>query len=139
MRHNFAGTSYNDGSTASTTGAPEAPTEYCPDETSDSSGIYLCGYELVADIDFAGPMAYPEGHDDDTDDNIDLNGNADGNFTPIGSITGTSFLLFTARFHGNGHASPIWTSSTAIPPLTTSFALIQSISNFSLMLEWIVE
>ncbi len=101
MRHNLAGTSYNDGSTASTAGGPASATDYCDTATNN---VYLCGYELVADIDFAGPDGYPEGHDDDTDDNIDLNGNADGNFTPIGTVTGTNFPAFTARFHGNGHA-----------------------------------
>ena len=34
----------------STTGAPTSATTLCPNETSAGSGIYLCGYELVADI-----------------------------------------------------------------------------------------
>ncbi len=109
MRHNFAGTSYDDeaadtdsGDTGDTTGGPTSPTEYC---ATQRGGVYLCGYELVADIDFAGPDGYPAGHDDDTDDNIDLNGNADGNFMPIGTATTSGTRpAFTGRFHGNGHA-----------------------------------
>ncbi len=83
IRHDLAGASYNDGSTASTTGAPTAQTANCPDETSAGSGIYLCGYELTADIDLAA-------NDQDTGDD-------DSNFEPI---TGA----FTAILDGNGRA-----------------------------------
>ncbi len=51
IRHDLAGHSYNDGSTFSTAGAPEEATENCAEERSAGSGIYLCGYELTADID----------------------------------------------------------------------------------------
>ncbi len=52
----------------------------------------------MADIDFLG-----DGNPDTTGDNIDLS-SGDGNFDPIGTVTGTSFPAFTGRFHGNGHA-----------------------------------
>ncbi len=99
MRHNLAGTTYDDeaadtdtGDAGSTTGAPIAPTTSCNTLT---GGVYLCGYELVADIDFAGSDGDPA----TTDDNIDLNGNTAGNIDPIGSNSNR----FTAQLHGNGH------------------------------------
>ncbi len=102
MRYNIAGTSYDDeaaddttGDTGSTLGGPISATDYCETATNN---VYLCGYELVADIDFLG-----DGNPDTTGDNIDLS-SGDGNFDPIGTVTGTSFPAFTGRFHGNGHA-----------------------------------
>ncbi len=80
IRHDLAGASYNDGSTASTTGAPTEQTANC--ETATNS-VYLCGYELAADIDL-------DADDQDT-------GDADSNFEPI---TGA----FTAILDGNGRA-----------------------------------
>ena len=55
------------------------------------ASIYA-GYELVADIDFAGP----DGDPDATVDNLDENGGTAGNIDPIAGD-------FTAIFHGNGH------------------------------------
>ncbi len=106
MRYNLAGTSYDDeeaddttGDAGSTLGAPISATDYCETATNN---VYLCGYELVADIDFLG-----DGNPETTDDNIDLSAGA-GNFDPIGTATydGATPLpsYFTGRFHGNGHA-----------------------------------
>ncbi len=97
MRHNFAGTSYDDeeaddttGDAGSTLGAPDEATANCGTAT---NSVYLCGYELVADIDFS----------DDGDGNpIDQNGDTAGNFEPIGSDQSGS--RFTAQLEGNGHS-----------------------------------
>ena len=98
MRHDLAGKSYDDeaddggGNEGDTSGAPTSATTLCPDETSVGSGIYLCGYELVADIDFAGP----DGDPSTAADNLDENSTTAGNFDPIAGN-------FTALLEGNGH------------------------------------
>ena len=53
IRLNLAGTSYN----GVTTGGPTSATANCPDD-SDSDGVFLCGYELMADLDFAQESSY---------------------------------------------------------------------------------
>ncbi len=97
IRHDLAGASYDDeaddgtGNKGDITGAPTAMTENC--KTATSRSVYLCGYELVDDIDFS---------DDGTGSPIDQNGGTAGNFDPIGSDQ--SGERFTARLHGNGHS-----------------------------------
>ena len=100
MRHNLAGTTYDDedadtgaGDAGITTGAPTAKTPNCATAT---GGFYLCGYELVADIDFAGADGDPA----TTADNLDENSTTAGNFDPIGNNTDGGF---TALLEGNGH------------------------------------
>ncbi len=102
IRFNLAGTSYDDeedddtGNEGSRLGAPESPTANCPIAT---DGVYLCGYELVADIDFSGPDGLPG----TTGDNIDLNGPATiGNLDPMGSDQAGQ--RFRAILEGNGNA-----------------------------------
>ena len=87
IRHNLAGTTYDDeeadsvtGDVGDNTGGPTAATDHCKTAT---DSVFLCGYELTADIDLAAS-------DQDS-------GDADSNFEPI---TGA----FTAVFDGNGHA-----------------------------------
>ena len=100
MRHDLAGKSYDDeaddgaGNEGDTSGAPTRATRFCPEETSVGSGIYLCGYELVDDIDFAGP----DGDPTTTIDNLDLNDTTAGNFDLIGDNTSGHF---TAYLEGN--------------------------------------
>ena len=98
MRHDLAGHSYDDeaddgaGNEGSTAGAPTSTTTLCTIETSGGSGIYLCGYELTANINF---------NDGDGNDSlIDLS-IGPGNFDPIGADAGGQF---TAYFEGNDHA-----------------------------------
>ena len=103
MRNNLAGTTYDDeeddssgGDAGSTTGAPISETANCDTAT---DGVYLCGYELTADIDFSG-----DGNLATTNDNLDLNGSGtgnEGNFEPIGSDENAN-TRFTANLHGNG-------------------------------------
>ena len=101
IRWNLAGTSYDDeeaddttGDAGSTMGAPTLATANCDMAT---GGFYLCGYELVADIDFFGADGAMGGGDD-----VDLNGNTTkGNFDPIAGVRESD--VFTARLYGNGH------------------------------------
>ena len=96
MRHNLAGTTYDDeaddgaGNAGDITGAPTTVTTNCDTATSDS--VYLCGYELTADIDFFGADGSMGGVGANAD--IDLNGGTAGNIDPIAGN-------FTAAFHGN--------------------------------------
>ena len=106
MRYDLAGKSYDDeandgrGNKGDTTGAPHKPHHalHCRNGSSDS-GIYLCGYELVNDIDFSG-----DGDITTTGDNIDLNSAIAGNFDPIGKGSNpVTVHHFTAHFEGNGY------------------------------------
>ncbi len=89
IRHDLAGASYDD--EGDITGAPTSETENC--STATDRSVYLCGYELVDDIDFS---------DDGAGSPIDQNGATAGNLDPIGSDQ--SGERFTARLHGNGHS-----------------------------------
>ena len=61
IRHNLAGTTYDDnaaigpGNEGVTTGAPTTSTTNCATPT---DGVYLCGYELSQDLDFAKASDY---------------------------------------------------------------------------------
>ena len=89
MRWNLAGTTYDDeiedstpGDAGSNAGGPALATDYCKVATDN---VYLCGYELVADIDLSGE---------------DLNDSTAGNFNSIGNLSGEHF---TAYLEGNGY------------------------------------
>ena len=72
--------------------APTSATALCTSgSTSGGSGIYLCGYELVADIDLSGA---------DTGSPIDLSTDTRRNFNPIGNLSSGHF---TAYLEGNGY------------------------------------
>ena len=60
IRHNLAGTSYKtaDSVTGNTEGAPTDATDDCKTIT---DGVYLCGYELTKDLDFAQASSYANG------------------------------------------------------------------------------
>ena len=60
IRNNLAGTAYNDGTGNNTTGAPTKATTNCKTD-SNNDGKFLCGYELMRDLDFAGPGSYANG------------------------------------------------------------------------------
>ena len=96
IRFDLAGNSYDieetdtAGNEGSIAGAPTSATRFCKTATRD---VYLCGYELIIDIDFGGE----DGDPGTTPDNIDLNGRTAGNINPIASGS------FTAIFEGNGH------------------------------------
>ena len=107
IRHNLAGTSYKTGSSVSDdrTGAPEMVTANCTVVVSGTS-VYLCGYELTTDLDFATDVSY-EGSSVNTDwrpnDQADASGNAatpdnalNPGFVGIDGLAGI--------FEGNGHS-----------------------------------
>ncbi len=97
VRHDLAGHSYDDeaddseGKEGDTRGAPTKATVNC--DTATSGGVYLCGYELTADIDFGEENSHKA---------IDLNQDKAGNMEPIGSDSEGS--RFRARLEGNGHS-----------------------------------
>ena len=105
MRFDLDGHSYDDelddgaGNEGSTAGAPKSATAtLCTAETTSGSSIYLCGYELVASIDFFGPDGTSGGGDD-----IDLNGGAAGNIDPITGREERHLSTFEAIFEGNDY------------------------------------
>ena len=64
IRHDLAGTSYKTGADAEDdrTGAPEAETDDCTTAIVDGSkSFYLCGYELMRDLDFSDEKSYAAG------------------------------------------------------------------------------
>ena len=118
IRHNFAGTSYDDeaddgaGNLGSTTGAPATPPSNC---ASRNPATNLCGYELMQDLDFTVAAHYaegvvnrtwrPVGDDPDAFRTVGFNG-----FGADSGITGG----FTAIFEGNGHSiANFYSRSTA--------------------------
>ena len=56
IRLNLAGTSYN----SVTTGGPTSATANCPTDP-DSDTVFLCGYELMTNLDFALAASYASG------------------------------------------------------------------------------
>ena len=54
MRYNLAGTSYREAANTIpiTVGAPTAPTENCTTTPTGGEEVYLCGYELMSNLDF---------------------------------------------------------------------------------------
>ncbi len=107
MRYNLAGTTYDDeladtGTNADagiTTGAPTAATADC---TTATGGVYLCGYELMNNLDFDldgdGSTVKTDGTLDTDDDASPHFVVANGGWEPIGSQATT----FDAIFEGNG-------------------------------------
>ena len=124
IRYNLTGTSYDTDeddtadNTGTTTGAPTAATGNCETPVEGSApSIYLCGYELVADLDFDtnGDGTWVDNNGTYTLDSADSNSvyfpieNGNGGWQPIGVI-GTyngatrdfdSQMPFTAVFEGN--------------------------------------
>ncbi len=105
MRHDLAGHSYNDGDTASTAGAPEEATDNCSEETSAGSGIFLCGYELAANIDANASCPNYDGSNGDDlrtggGSNADDCGAGQEAWAPVGDNSNR----FTGILEGNGHS-----------------------------------
>ena len=91
MRHNLAGTSYDDESADSDTGDAGDSTG-CPPVVSSVGGC--TGYELMNDLDFADA----DGSGSGTDAYDGASG--DGNWRPVGTFGSLSFI---AIFNGNGY------------------------------------
>ena len=98
IRHNAAGTSYKtaDSATGDTEGASMSSTVHCATDD-DTDGLYLCGYELMRDLDFAKGESYANGtvnkdwRPDKTNPDSATNAGFDG------------IDRFNAIFEGNGH------------------------------------
>ena len=137
IRYNLAGTSYDDeendgpGNLGDTTGAPTAPTADCTsgrdhDGDSNTPSIYLCGYELTRDLNFATAADYASGSvnyawrpattttpSDANTLSTDPSTAINTGFPGIGGATGSG-TYFSAVFDGNGHSvSNLYMRNTA--------------------------
>ena len=97
IQHNLAGTSYKTGADAkgNTRGAPTGQTDNCKTAT---DGAYLCGYELMKDLDFADGTSYANGS---------VNTDWRPNNEDTSSATNEGFagaIDFAGIFEGNGHS-----------------------------------
>ena len=108
IQYSLAGTSYKMGADteANTRGAPTSQTDNCKTAT---NGVYLCGYELARDLDFAQDSSYADGsvntdwRPDDSDTSVATNGGFTGpnNFAGIFEGNGNSITNLYSR--GGGH------------------------------------
>ena len=106
IRHNLAGTSYKTSSSVAHNrdGAPEAATNDCTTATVDGGkSLYLCGYELTTDLDFATGGSYAGDSVNDNWRPLDSSSHAiaakDAVNTGFDGITN-----FASIFDGNGHS-----------------------------------
>ena len=106
IRHNLAGTSYKTGSSVAHNrdGAPEAATNDCTTATVDGGkSLYLCGYELTTDLDFAIAGSYAGDSVNDNWRPLDSSSHAiaakDAVNAGFDGITD-----FAGIFDGNGHS-----------------------------------
>ena len=108
MRYNLEGTTYDDeeadsgdGDAGSAAGAPTGENDNCDTAT---DGVYLCGYELTRNLDFAVAEHYARGADNaEWRPNAADPADADNAGWPgIGGITADD-PAFAARFEGNGN------------------------------------
>ena len=98
IQYDLAGTSYKMGADAeaNTRGAPTSPTAYC---TRGTNGLYLCGYELMRDLDFAQDSSYAAGSTKKND--WQPNESDTSMATNEGFVGATNFA---GIFEGNGHS-----------------------------------
>ena len=126
VRHNLAGTGYQPGPECCRLrplGAPDSATALCTTETASGSGIYLCGYELMNDLDFSEINDYgpadsatraanfatwcPTAGGSTSATNDCKAGTSPAGWVPIGDNDGTTFQQqemnrFNTIFDGNG-------------------------------------
>ena len=97
IRLNLAGTSYN----GVTTGGPTSATANCPTPT---NGVYLCGYELMVNLDFAHVSSYASAAVNTTwcPGTLNCIGTTQAGFPGIGAASGNTGG-FNAIFEGNGN------------------------------------
>ena len=119
IRHNLAGTSYKTGASIADnrTGAPEAETDDCKTATVDGGkNFYLCGYELMRDLDFAEGASYASISVNDAwrpNDQADASGSA---ATPDNALNPgfVGAAGFAGIFEGNGYTiSNLYSRNTA--------------------------
>ena len=123
IRFNLAGTTYDDeaadsgtGDIGVTTGGPTSATTACPTDP-DRDGVYLCGYELMADLNFAQGSSYASGTVNSTwcpnTSNNCIGSTSQAGFPGIGPATGTT-SGFTGIFEGNDNSiSNFYSRNTA--------------------------
>ena len=103
IRYNLAGTTYKAGSsaTASILGAPASLTANCK---TASGGVYLCGYELMRDLDFNEDSSYATGS---TNKSVWQPNNSDSSMATnagfVGIDSGFGGDDFAGIFEGNGY------------------------------------
>ena len=104
VHYNLMGTSYKNNANAAgiTTGAPTSATANCDTAV---NGIYLCGYELTRNLNFADVASYANRaiHNDWRPNNSDPSNATNAGFPGLGAATGNSGG-FAAIFDGNGHS-----------------------------------
>ncbi len=140
IRYNLAGTSYDDEADdtgdngGSTAGGPGAATAYCPTD-SDGDGVFLCGYELLGNLDFdtdgdgdAWTETTPGVFALDTNDQY-YNGGA--GWDAIGEA-GTTGQEFSAIFEGNGYTIDNLAIDTGSEAALGLFAVVDSGSVYNL-------
>ena len=106
IQFNLAGTAYDDNvNPAITTGGPTVATTACPIDP-DGDTFFLCGYELMGNLDFTQASSYESGTVNttwcpDASDNC-IGIVTDEGFPPIGPTTGITG--FTGIFEGNDNS-----------------------------------
>ena len=122
IRFNLAGTTYDDealdtgtGDPGITTGGPTVATTACQTDP-DGDTVFLCGYELMGNLDFTLASSYASGAVNTTwcpdASNNCVNTTGTG-FPGIGAATGTTGG-FTGIFHGNDRSiSNFYSRNTA--------------------------
>ena len=111
IRNSLAGTRY----TVFITGGPRSATANCrSDSTGD--GVFLCGYELMVNLDFAQDSSYASGTVNSTwcpDTENNCSSTTGAGFPGIGAATGNTGG-FTGIFEGNGNSiSNFYSRNTA--------------------------
>ena len=121
IRFNLAGTTYDDedadtpGDLGITTGGPTSATTACQTDP-DGDTFFLCGYELMGNLDFAQASSYESGTVNATwcpDTSNDCVNTTGAGFPGIGPATGDTGG-FTAIFEGNNNSiSNFYSRNTA--------------------------
>ena len=103
IQHNLAGTSYKtaSGGAGGQGGAPTATTADCTTDV-DGDGFFLCGYELMRDLDFANKGSYGAGTVNNAWRPLDVSKNVVGADSAVNEgFTGPN--RFAGIFEGNGY------------------------------------
>ena len=128
IQYSLAGTSYKTGADATDNrdGAPGESTADCKTATMDGSkSFYLCGYELMGDLDFAQGASYANG-------SINTDWRPDDSDTSVATNEGfVGASGFAGIFEGNGHSiSHLYSRGNVVRGLfgsTTSAASIRNL------------
>ena len=124
INFNFAGTTYDDeaadsgtGDIGITTGGPTSATTVCRYDW-DGDGVFLCGYELMGNLDFALASSYASGTVNatwcpDTSNNC-IGNTSQAGFPGIAGPAAGDSSGFTGIFEGNGNSiSNFYSRNTA--------------------------